>query len=280
MLVGKSSWRSSWILTAAIVAAISFILGVAASHATAAGGGLAPSGKPRLSDATCMSRCVATHKATPGATVKLTGTYLDETKQVVFKASTGVITAEYSKRKSNSVVVKVPAGAASGRPYVVSEGGVSSNPSPHTLEVLPPASIPKQAFPIRGPYEIWTGLGDGRGHEGADIGASCKTPLVAVGAGKVKVAKYHYRAGNYAVIDLNGSDLDLAYMHMIEPAGVKIGQRVSAGQVIGYVGDTGNASGCHLHFEVWKGGYYEGGSPIDPLAFLKPLEAKRVKRAR
>ncbi|MEZ5077168.1 MAG: M23 family metallopeptidase [Solirubrobacterales bacterium] len=279
-MVDKTSRRSSWFLTAALVALISFVCGAVASHASAAGGGLSPSGKPRVSDATCMSRCVAMHKATPGATVKLTGSYLDETKQVVFKAATGVIAAEYSTRDSSLVEVKVPAGAASGRPYVVSEGGVSSNPSPHTLEVLPPTSIPKQVFPIRGPYEIWAGLGDGRGHEGADIGASCKTPLVAVSAGKVKVAKYHYRAGNYAVIDLNGSDLDLAYMHMIEPAGVKVGQRVSAGQVIGYVGETGNASGCHLHFEVWEGGYYEGGSPIDPLAFLKPLETKRVKRAR
>ncbi len=279
-MVDKSSRRSSWIVTAAAVAVVSFILGLAASQAAAAGGGLSPTGKPRVSDATCMSRCVAMHKATPGATVKLTGSYLDETKQVVFKAATGMIAAEYSKRESRFVEVKVPAGAASGRPYVVSEGGLSSNPSPHRLEVLPPSSIPKRVFPIRGPYEIWAGLGDGRGHQGADIGAACKTPLVAAGAGKVTVAKYHYRAGNYAVIDLNGSNLDLTYMHMIEPAGVKVGQRVSAGQVIGYVGETGNASGCHLHLEVWEGGYYTGGEPIDPLAFLKPLEAKRVKRAR
>ena len=41
--------------------------------AIAPGGGVAPAGKPRLADATCLSRCVATHKATPGATVKLTG---------------------------------------------------------------------------------------------------------------------------------------------------------------------------------------------------------------
>ena len=80
------------------------------------------------------------------------------------------------------------------------------------------------------------------------------------------------------MIDLNGSNLDLAYMHMIEPAGVTVGQRVSAGQVIGYVGETGNASGCHLHFELWEGEYYGGGAPIDPIPFLKALEPRAKRR--
>jgi murein DD-endopeptidase MepM/ murein hydrolase activator NlpD len=40
--------------------------------------------------------------------------------------------------------------------------------------------------------------------------------------------------------------------------------------VIGYVGDTGDASECHLHFELWDApGWYEGGRPVDPLALLK-----------
>lgn len=250
--------------------------------AIAPGGGVAPAGKPRLADATCLSRCVATHKATPGATVKLTGSYLDETRQVVFRGATGPLTVQYVSRASGEVDVKVPPGATSGRPYVVSEGGVSSNPSPHMLEVLPPSAIPKQVFPIRGSHEFWDGFGAGRDHEGVDIGANCGTPLVAVAAGKVTMSKYHYRAGHYAVIDLNRSNLDLAYMHMVEPAAARVGQTVSAGQVIGYVGETGNASGCHLHFEVWEGEYYGGGSPIDPMPFLESWDRdrKRAHRAR
>jgi len=118
-------------------------------------------------------------------------------------------------------------------------------------------------------------MGAGRGHQGVDIGSACGTPLVAAGSGRVRFVKYHPRAGNYAVIDLAGSTIDLAYMHMREPASVLVGQTLSAGQQIGFVGDTGNASGCHLHFEVWEGAYYGGGAPIDPMPFLTQWERKR-----
>ena len=67
-----------------------------------------------------------------------------------------------------------------------------------------------------------------------------------------------------------GDGTSQAYMHLAGPATVKKGQRVTAGQTIGAVGDTGRASGCHLHFELWSSpGWYEGGSPMDPLPVLK-----------
>ena len=51
--------------------------------------------------------------------------------------------------------------------------------------------------------------------------------------------------------------------------GLKLNDKVVRGQLIGYVGDTGDASGCHLHFEMWrKPGWYSGGSPFDPLPDL------------
>jgi len=80
------------------------------------------------------------------------------------------------------------------------------------------------------------------------------------------------------VLDLKGVDLDLAYMHLVRPASTKVGTTVAAGQTIGYVGETGNASGCHLHFEVWEGEYYGGGAPVDPVPFLESWD--RAKRAR
>jgi murein DD-endopeptidase MepM/ murein hydrolase activator NlpD len=53
---------------------------------------------------------------------------------------------------------------------------------------------------------------------------------------------------------------------------VREGQRVSTGQRLGDVGSTGDATGPHLHFEVWVGGWYTGGHPIDPLPILRGWE--------
>jgi murein DD-endopeptidase MepM/ murein hydrolase activator NlpD len=47
------------------------------------------------------------------------------------------------------------------------------------------------------------------------------------------------------------------------------GQVVMPGQQVGTVGETGNAQGCHLHFELWLGKYYRGGHPVNPLPYLQ-----------
>ncbi len=63
---------------------------------------------------------------------------------------------------------------------------------------------------------------------------------------------------------------DHMYAHFRAPAVVARGQRVQTGQVLGYVGDTGSASACHLHFEIWTApGWYSGGHPTDPVATLR-----------
>jgi len=131
-------------------------------------------------------------------------------------------------------------------------------------------------FPVRGAHtygegEAAFGAGrDGHTHEGQDVFARCGTPLVAARGGVVKLNRFHSAAGNYLVIDGEGTDVDYAYMHLREPSPLAKGTRVRTGQAIGNVGDTGDANGCHLHFELWSGpGWYTGGVPIDPLAFLK-----------
>ena len=65
-----------------------------------------------------------------------------------------------------------------------------------------------------------------------------------------------------------------AYMHLRDPALVRKGQQIFAGQRLGYVGDTGRADGCHLHLERWTApGWYQGGHPFDPLPGLVRWDA-------
>jgi murein DD-endopeptidase MepM/ murein hydrolase activator NlpD len=98
---------------------------------------------------------------------------------------------------------------------------------------------------------------------------------VAARGGVVRWKAFQSRAGNYLVIDGDGTDVDYAYMHLRAPALVEKGDHVATGQRIGDVGDTGAASGCHLHFELWSGpGWYEGGRPSNPLATLQAWDAQ------
>jgi murein DD-endopeptidase MepM/ murein hydrolase activator NlpD len=135
-------------------------------------------------------------------------------------------------------------------------------------------------FPIRGRHRFGSGnarFGAGRaghGHQGQDVFARCGTPLAAARGGRVKFKQYHAAAGHYLVIDAAGTSEDYVYMHLAEASPFAAGDRVYTGQRIGAVGDTGNARGCHLHFELWRGpGWYDGGKPFDPLPALKSWDA-------
>ena len=125
-------------------------------------------------------------------------------------------------------------------------------------------------FPVRGGHDYWDGFGAGRNHQGTDVGARCGTRLQAARGGKVQYAGYHSAAGNYIVIDARKTGRDYAYMHLQRPASFNTGQRVKTSETIGKVGETGNASGCHLHFEMWsEPGWYEGGWAIDSEPHLR-----------
>jgi len=131
-------------------------------------------------------------------------------------------------------------------------------------------------FPIRGRHDYGDSgarFGSGRGgrsHQGQDVFAKCGTKMVAARAGKVKFNQYHSAAGYYLVIDGYRSPYDYVYMHLQDRSPWKPGEKVRTGQKIGRVGDSGNASGCHLHYEMWGSpGWYDGGSPIDPFRPLK-----------
>jgi len=59
------------------------------------------------------------------------------------------------------------------------------------------------------------------------------------------------------------------YAHLRDPALPAPGDRLSSGDTLGYVGHTGAASASHLHFEMWKPPWQQGGAPFDPLPYLK-----------
>ena len=135
-------------------------------------------------------------------------------------------------------------------------------------------------FPVRGRHNFGGSNADfgsgrsGHSHQGQDVFARCGTPLVAARGGKIKFKQYHAAAGNYIVIDGAGTSRDYVYMHLAEPSPFSEGDRVYTGQRVGSVGETGNATACHLHFEMWSGpGWYDGGRPFDPLPSLKSWDA-------
>jgi murein DD-endopeptidase MepM/ murein hydrolase activator NlpD len=135
-------------------------------------------------------------------------------------------------------------------------------------------------FPIRGRHDYGgagADLGSGRAghsHQGQDVFARCGTPLVAAQGGRVKFKQYHAAAGHYVVIDAAGSKVDYVYMHLAEATPFRAGDRIYTGQRLGSVGDSGNARGCHLHFELWGGpGWYDGGRPFDPLPSLQAWDS-------
>ena len=123
-------------------------------------------------------------------------------------------------------------------------------------------------FPIVGHHTYGDGLGAGRGHQGQDILAKCGKRIVAAEPSRVRLVKYQSAAGNYVVVKAPGHDE--VYMHLAKPSKLHRGDTLEAGDLIGRVGQTGRATACHLHFEMWsKPGWYRGGSLMDPLPYLK-----------
>ena len=94
----------------------------------------------------------------------------------------------------------------------------------------------------------------GNGHRGTDYAAPGGTSIYAVTGGVVTAAAYHYSWGYYVQVyhgkDDNGNSYSTLYAHMNSAPIVSVGQTVSKGQTLGYVGSTGNSTGNHLHLEM------------------------------
>lgn len=113
-----------------------------------------------------------------------------------------------------------------------------------------------RTHPIYGYYSL---------HDGVDIGAPCGTPLWAGRGGTVLRTYYESTYGNRLFLSLgqvNGANLTLVYNHM-ERAAVGEGDTVDRGEVVGYVGNTGWSTGCHVHFTVLR-----DGEAVDPMRYM------------
>ncbi len=105
------------------------------------------------------------------------------------------------------------------------------------------------------------------GHYGTDIAATYGSKVVAAGEGVVTFAGWKSNGGGYQVWISHGSGLYSTYNHM-SSVSVSAGQSVGRGQAVGRIGQSGRATGPHLHFEVWVGPIWNGGYRVNPLRYL------------
>ncbi|WP_235201460.1 VCBS repeat domain-containing M23 family metallopeptidase [Microbacterium sp. CH12i] len=123
----------------------------------------------------------------------------------------------------------------------------------------PPASAAtdgQMIYPASGTIQSKVGDGcrsDYRNHDGIDISGQGGTPILAAYDGVVTTRTWSNGYGNYVDIE-HAAGYATRYAHMVAPGTVAPGTRVVRGQQIGVVGSTGNSTGAHLHFEVWRNG--------------------------
>ena len=158
-----------------------------------------------------------------------------------FTAYTGSDAAELTQEKADEILAEAVRRAASDQVTAADEAALSGVDL-FTLPVAPPPQV--------------SGYDPENGHPGIDFAAEEGAEIYAVAGGIVTTADYDVEKGNYVVLD-HGGGLETEYQHM-KSLLVSAGQSVVQGQVLGYVGSTGNSTGPHLHFEA-----RQDGAPAD-----------------
>ena len=110
-------------------------------------------------------------------------------------------------------------------------------------------------------YRIHPTLGYRKFHNGVDLANSQGTPIYAARSGKVTVSTYSSSYGYYVTIN-HGDGFSSLYAHMTHDV-VSVGQTVTKGQLIGYMGSTGRSTGPHLHFSI-----FYNGSSVNPMNYI------------
>lgn len=127
--------------------------------------------------------------------------------------------------------------------------------------------------PIDGKVDYGTAIntfggGGMRTHEGQDMFAPEGTPEISPTATVVLETGTDGGRGNWAALYDAAAERTYVYMHMLEPAGVKAGDKLAPGDRVGLLGCTGSCDGAHLHFEI-REGKSPYAKPIDPLPVLE-----------
>lgn len=174
--------------------------------------------------------------------------YMKELNQLIADRNAQAARDEAARKAAEEAAKKQQAAAS---------GGSSNKGS----EVLNTGSL-KFRWPLSGYGKSYItqhygGMFSGSSHKGVDIGVPYGTPIYAAESGQVLSAEYHWSWGNNVLIWHNGT-FSTRYAHCSKLA-VKAGDYVEKGQVVGYVGSTGNSTGNHLHFEI-----YQNGSRVNP----------------
>lgn len=137
------------------------------------------------------------------------------------------------------------------------------------------------SWPLRGDYMVGQHFGArdvsnkvsnaSTGHNGIDIRASGGTKIYAAAAGTVVRSTYSSSSGNWVQI-AHANGVSTVYKHLKKRSALRVGDAVEAGDLVGYVGSTGIASGNHLHFGVLL-----NGDPVDPLSgYIMPNSVRTI----
>ncbi len=204
----------------------------------------------RVTEADTLESLAATHKVTTQAIVEandLDQPVLVVGQQLMIPGAVG-----------EAIPTPKPTPRPAVRPRTSSSGGGT---------VRPPTTYSGGAFawPVAG-GDNYISQYFRYGHYGLDIAADYGSRVRAAAAGTVTFAGWKSNGGGYQVWIAHGGGLYTTYNHM---AGVSVGrgQQVAKGQQVGRIGCTGYCSGPHLHFEVWRGAIWDGGSRVNPLRY-------------
>lgn len=173
---------------------------------------------------------VATHSKAPAQTLRYVALTLDGEKHEIYRFTVDGTTGWYdaSGKSIKKSLLATPVNAA----HITSGFGMREHPL----------------------------LGYTKFHKGVDFGATTGTPILAAGNGTVEFKGWKNGYGNFVMIKHNNT-YETAYGHMSKFGKINVGSRVTQGQVIGYVGMTGMATGPHLHYEV-----HMNGVQVNPVA--------------